>query len=62
MFCSNTLVSSANHQPPFGAGTIGQIVPDIPSGLSLTSPQESIKKNHSEFLDLWASSIVPNSK
>jgi hypothetical protein len=29
---------------PSGAGTIGQLVADTPSGLSLTPPQETIKK------------------
>jgi hypothetical protein len=30
----------------FGAGTIGQLVTDVPSGLSLTPPQETKKKNN----------------
>jgi hypothetical protein len=29
----------------FDAGTIGQLVADVPSGLSLTPPQETKKKN-----------------
>jgi hypothetical protein len=29
----------------FGAGTIGQLVTDVPSGLSLTLPQETKKKS-----------------
>jgi hypothetical protein len=29
------------HHPSSRAGTIGQIVTDLPSGLSLTSPQET---------------------
>jgi hypothetical protein len=33
-----------HHHLPSGAGTIGQVVADVPSGLSLTSPQEA-KKN-----------------
>jgi hypothetical protein len=32
-----------HHQSP-GAGTIGQLVANVPSGLSLTSPQETKKK------------------
>jgi hypothetical protein len=32
------------HHLSSGAGTIGQIVADIPSGLSLTPPQETKKK------------------
>jgi hypothetical protein len=30
-----------NHHLPSGAGTIGQIVADVPSGLSLTPPRET---------------------
>jgi hypothetical protein len=33
-----------HHHPSSGAGTIGQTVATIPSGLSLTSPQETKKK------------------
>jgi hypothetical protein len=32
------------HHLSSGAGTIGQLVADIPSGLSLTPPQETKKK------------------
>jgi hypothetical protein len=34
----------APQSPSSGAGTIGQLVADIPSGLSLTPPQETKKK------------------
>jgi hypothetical protein len=46
-FLPCTSVSSANSHSPTaprlssGAGTIGQIVTDVPSGLSLTPPQET---------------------
>jgi hypothetical protein len=33
------------HHLSSGAGTIGQLVADVPSGLSLTPPQETKKKN-----------------
>jgi hypothetical protein len=32
-----------------GAGTVGQLVADVPSGLSLTPPQENNKKNYAKF-------------
>jgi hypothetical protein len=32
------------HQLSSGAGTIGQILADVPSGLNLTPPQETKKK------------------
>jgi hypothetical protein len=32
------------HHLSSGAGTVGQLVADVPSGLSLTQPQETIKK------------------
>jgi hypothetical protein len=32
------------HDLPSGAGTIGQILADVPSGLSLTPPQETKKR------------------
>jgi hypothetical protein len=32
-----------------GAGTAGQIVADVPSGLSLTPPQETKKKLNRQF-------------
>jgi hypothetical protein len=32
------------HHLSFGAGTIGQILADVPSGLSFTPPQETKKK------------------
>jgi hypothetical protein len=35
---------STHHHLPSGAGTIGQLVADVPSGLSLTPPQETNKK------------------
>jgi hypothetical protein len=34
-----------HHHPSSGAGTIGQIVADVPSGLSLTPPQKTRKEN-----------------
>jgi hypothetical protein len=34
-----------HHHPSSGSGIIGQLVVDVPNGLSLTPPQE-IKKNH----------------
>jgi hypothetical protein len=33
-----------HHHLSSGAGTIGQLVADVPSGLSLTSPQETKKQ------------------
>jgi hypothetical protein len=33
-----------HHHLSFGAGTIGQLVADVPSGLSLTPPKETKKK------------------
>jgi hypothetical protein len=33
-----------HHHPLFGAGKIGQTVADVPSGLSLTPPQETKTK------------------
>jgi hypothetical protein len=33
------------HHPSFGAGTIGQILVDVPSRLSLTPPQEAKKSS-----------------
>jgi hypothetical protein len=33
-----------HHHPSSGVGTIGQLVTDVPSGLSLTPPQETKKK------------------
>jgi hypothetical protein len=39
-----------NHHLSSGAGTIGQILADVPSGLSLTLPRETKKKNvHSDL-------------
>jgi hypothetical protein len=35
----------SQHHLPFGAGTMGQIVADVPSGLSPTPPQGIRKKN-----------------
>jgi hypothetical protein len=37
---------TAPHSPSSGAGTIGQIVADVPSGLSLTPPPPKIKKGN----------------
>jgi hypothetical protein len=34
-----------HHHLSSGAGTLGQLVADVPSGLSLTPPQETKKKN-----------------
>jgi hypothetical protein len=34
------------HHLSFGAGTIGQLVADVPSGLSLTPPQETKRNNN----------------
>jgi hypothetical protein len=34
------------HHLSSGAGKIGQLVADVPSGLSLTPPQETKKKNN----------------
>jgi hypothetical protein len=33
-----------HHHPSSGAGTIGQIVADVPNGLSLTHPKKLKKK------------------
>jgi hypothetical protein len=33
-----------HHHPSFGAGTLGQLVADVPSGLSLTTHQKTKKK------------------
>jgi hypothetical protein len=33
-----------HHHLSSGAGTIGQLVADVPSGLSLTPPKKKIKK------------------
>jgi hypothetical protein len=32
------------HHPSSGAGTMGQLVTDVPNGLSLTPPQETKEK------------------
>jgi hypothetical protein len=37
-----------HHHLSSGAGTIGQLVVDVPSGISLTLPQETEKTNMSE--------------
>jgi hypothetical protein len=37
------------HHLSSGGGTIGQLVADVPSGLSLTPPQETIKNFSSSF-------------
>jgi hypothetical protein len=41
------------HHLPSGAGTIGQLVADVPSGLSLTPPQETKKKKKKELRGQW---------
>jgi hypothetical protein len=41
-----------------GAGTIGQLVADIPSGLSLTPPQETKKESKLKLLKLGSSGLV----
>jgi hypothetical protein len=38
------------HDPSFGAGTVGQAVADVPSGLSLTPPQGTKLKKTEECL------------
>jgi hypothetical protein len=57
-FCASISVSFANHFTDcstliiihhLGDGTIGQIVADLPSGLSLTPPQETKEKEHWNF-------------
>jgi hypothetical protein len=46
-FSFHRLLHNNNHQHLLsGAGTIGQTVADVPSGLILTTPQESKKKKH----------------
>jgi hypothetical protein len=49
-FCSHCIYSFHRllhtHHLSSGAGTIGQLVADIPSGLSLTPPQETKKTLH----------------
>jgi hypothetical protein len=40
---------TAPHHLSSGAGTIGQVVADVPSRLSLTPPQETKKKLHLTF-------------
>jgi hypothetical protein len=37
----------------YGAGTIGQIVADVPSGLSITPPQETKKSSCILFSSCW---------
>jgi hypothetical protein len=37
------------YHPSFGAGTIGELVADVPSKLSLTSPQETKKKTYYQY-------------
>jgi hypothetical protein len=39
------LIPPTTPQSSSGAGTIGQLVADVPSGLSLTPPQETKKKS-----------------
>jgi hypothetical protein len=39
------ILPNASHSLSYGAGTLGQIVADVPSGLSLTPPQETKTKN-----------------
>jgi hypothetical protein len=43
-FSSHRLLNT--HHLSSGAGTIGQLVADVPSGLSLTPPQETKKKHN----------------
>jgi hypothetical protein len=43
-FSPSTSVSPANSHST-GVGTIGQLMADVPSGLSLTQTQETKKKN-----------------
>jgi hypothetical protein len=40
-----------HYHVPSGAGTISQLVADVPSGLSLTPPQETKKKKKCEAVD-----------
>jgi hypothetical protein len=42
------------HHPSSGAGTMGQIVADVPSGLSLTPPQE----NNPHYISIMCSFYV----
>jgi hypothetical protein len=43
-----------HHKLSFGADTIGQIVADVPSGLSFTPPQETKKKLGSGLATGWS--------
>jgi hypothetical protein len=40
--------------PPSGTGTTGQLVADVPSGLSLTPAQETKIKKFLEITELYA--------
>jgi hypothetical protein len=46
------------HHLSSGAGTIGQLVADAPSGLSLTPPQETKKKTTSKFYSKSRSKLI----
>jgi hypothetical protein len=43
-FSFHRLLHIHHHHQSSGAGTIGQLVADVPSGLSLTPPQETKKE------------------
>jgi hypothetical protein len=52
------------HHLSSGAGTIGQLVADVPSGLSLTPPQETKKSQLHELSPSWEAasrSLLKNS-
>jgi hypothetical protein len=48
------------HHLSSGAGTIGQLVAVVPSGLSLTQPQENFISNFRDFEDdqCWSKHVV----
>jgi hypothetical protein len=43
-----TALKSTSSSSSSGPGTIGHIVPDVPSGLSLTPPQETNKRKETD--------------
>jgi hypothetical protein len=45
------LLHTHTHHLSSGAGIIGQILADVPSGLSLTPPQETKKKKKKNFIN-----------
>jgi hypothetical protein len=45
LFTLPLIPPTAPHSPSSGAGTVGQTVADVPSGLNLTPPEETKKKN-----------------